>query len=70
MPCAIPNEPALREELVAAYARIARLSADLEECREFLEEQMYVLDAFGAIAPNRAMQLVNQIDEGLNGRPN
>lgn len=56
------------EELKAAYERIAELEADLNECREFIEEQADVADgSYGEPAPNRAMQLVTMIDESLNG---
>lgn len=54
----------------AAAARIRRLEADLEECREYLETEMDVVDGdYGQEAPNRAMQLVQMIDQTLNGRP-
>lgn len=51
-----------------AAKRIARLECDLEECREYLEKQMDVVDgSYGEPAPNRAMQLVWMIDQTLNG---
>lgn len=57
-----------RTELVAAYERIKKLEADLEECREFIEEQADTIDGpHNAPLPNRAMQLVNLIDESLHG---
>ncbi len=50
--------------------RIARLESDLNECREYLEDQVDVVDgSYGEPSPNRAMQLVQMIDETLNGRP-
>jgi hypothetical protein len=55
------------EELRAAYERIARLEADLHECREYLEQDADVVDGNGAPLPNRAMQLVTMIDESLHG---
>lgn len=52
----------------AAAKRITRLEADLAECREYLENEMDVVDGnYGHPAPNRAMQLVNMIDETLHG---
>ena len=51
-------------------SRIARLESDLNECREYLEDIMDVNDGdYGEPSPNRAMQLVNMIDETINGRP-
>jgi predicted nucleic acid-binding Zn-ribbon protein len=59
---------ATREELRAAYQRIAQLEADLLECREYLEEHVDVVDGdYGEPAPNRAMQLVGMIDESIHG---
>jgi hypothetical protein len=56
------------EELKAAYQHIARLTADLLECREYLEGHVDVVDGDnGEPAPNRAMQLVSLIDESLHG---
>lgn len=52
------------QELLGAYERIARLEADLMECRDYLEEQVDVNDGD---QPNRAMQLVSLIDEALHG---
>jgi hypothetical protein len=55
---------------IALRKRIARLEADLLECREFLEGYVDVVDGdYGEPSPNRAMRLVTQIDETLNGRP-
>lgn len=62
-------------ERAADYAdaedkRIHRLEADLNECAEFLEGQADVNDGdYGEPSPNRAMQLMNMIDETLHGRP-
>jgi len=51
-----------------AAKRITRLEADLEECREFIENYSDVVDgSYGEPAPNRAMQLLNMIDETLYG---
>lgn len=51
-----------------ASGRIGRLEADLQDCREYLEKEMDVVDgSYGEPSPNRAMQLVNQIDETLDG---
>lgn len=59
---------ALQEEAKAAYERIAKLEADLHECREYLEDHVDVVDgSYGEPAPNRAMQLVSMIDESLHG---
>lgn len=56
--------------LDAACDRIAKLEADLLECREYLEGQMDVVDgSYGQPEPNKAMQLVNMIDERIHGRP-
>lgn len=53
-----------------AAARITRLEADLNECRDFLEGQVDVVDgSYGEPSPNRAMQLVSMIDETLHGLP-
>lgn len=46
---------------------IARLEADLNECREYLEGHVDVMDGSDGPRPNRAMQLVSMIDETLNG---
>lgn len=52
----------------ALLARIARLEADLLECREYLETEVDVIDGdYGVPAPNRAMALVTMIDQTLNG---
>jgi hypothetical protein len=57
-----------RTELVIAQERIKKLEADLLECREYLETEMDVIDGpHNAPLPNRAMQLVNLIDETLHG---
>jgi hypothetical protein len=67
---AIPHftPDAKSEELKATYERIARLEADLLECREYLEDHVDVVDGdYGEPSPNRAMQLVSMIDETLNG---
>lgn len=56
------------EELAAAYQHIRRLEADLEECREYLEDYSDIShehDEDGSPRPNRAMQLCSQIDETL-----
>ena len=56
--------------LAQALNRIRRLEADINECREYLEDIMDVNDGdYGEPSPNRAMQLVNMIDESINGRP-
>jgi hypothetical protein len=66
----IPSPDEQAKILFALLARCVRLEADLHECREFLEEQMDVIDGdYGLPAPNRAMQLVNLIDETLHGMP-
>jgi hypothetical protein len=53
-----------------AAARIRRLEADLNECREFLENQVDVTDGpDGQPLPNKAMRLCAMIDETINGRP-
>jgi predicted nucleic acid-binding Zn-ribbon protein len=60
-----------QEELRAAYSHIKRLEADLLECREYLEEEVDVIDGdYGEPAPNRAMQLVSMIDDTLHGPGN
>lgn len=58
-----------REKVIADLnKRIARLEADLLECREHLETEVDVIDGdYGVPAPNRAMALVTMIDESLNG---
>lgn len=51
-----------------AAARISQLAATLQDCRESLETEMDVSDGLdGKPRPNRAMQLVNQINETLHG---
>ncbi len=56
------------DERQALLARVARLEADLLECREYLEVDMDVVDGSnGEPRPNRAMALVNMIDETLHG---
>ena len=56
------------DERQALLARITRLEADLLECREYLEDEMDVIDGSdGSPMPNRAMALVNMIDETLHG---
>lgn len=48
--------------------RIARLTADLEECREYIEQDSDVNDGdYGEQVPNKAMRLCNMIDETLHG---
>jgi hypothetical protein len=66
---AIPHftPDAKSEELKAAYERIARLEADLNECREYLECLADVVDGEDGPRPNRAMRLVGMIDEALHG---
>lgn len=56
------TQSARSEELLAAYEHIAKLEADLGECRDYLEEQVDIADG-----GNRAMQLVALIDEDLHG---
>lgn len=54
-----------------AMKRIARLEADLEECREYIEGYSDISNETNDDAsprPNRAMQLCSMIDETLNGR--
>ncbi len=51
-----------------AAKRIRTLEADLLECREYLENHVDVVDGdYGEPAPNKAMRLVNMIDETLHG---
>ncbi len=58
----------LAERLIADRARIARMEADLLECREFLEGYSDVVDGdYGEPEPNRAMQLVTMINCTLFG---
>jgi hypothetical protein len=62
-----PKAP-MPEELKAAYDRITRLEADLNEVREYLETEVDIVDGdYGVPAPNRAMELVSMIDEALHG---
>lgn len=59
---------AVADLLKAALARIRTLEADLAECREYLEVEMDVVDGdYGEPAPNKAMRLVNMIDETMHG---
>lgn len=64
------SAPVQSEELKSAYDRIKTLEADLLECREFLEDQVDVNDGDFGPVPNRAMSLVQMIDESLNGPGN
>jgi hypothetical protein len=53
-------------EIADLQARILRLESDLNECREFLDGQIDVVDGdYGEQAPNRAMVLCSMIDETL-----
>lgn len=69
------HDPHICGELTAAAEEIGKLRmnltilrADLLECREHLDKEMDVVDGpDGQPAPNRAMQLVNMIDEALHG---
>ena len=64
------TDSSAEQSLLEYRRRIARLEADLEECREFLEDQMDVVDGdYGQEEPNKAMRLVSMIDETLNGGP-
>ena len=59
-----------REELKAAYDRIARLEADLTECLEYFQDKYDVVDGFyGQSLPNKEMKLGNMLEETLHGRP-
>lgn len=59
---------ARQEELKAAYQRIARLEADLNECLEYFEDRYDVSDGdYGEPAPNKEMQLGSMIKETLHG---
>lgn len=58
---------AKQEELRAAYQMIDRLKNDLLEVREYLEDEVDVMDGDNGPLPNRAMALVIMIDETLHG---
>ena len=56
------------EELLAAYEKIAELTAALADCRAYLEEHVDIVDGdYGEQRPNKAMQLVSAIDESIYG---
>jgi hypothetical protein len=60
------NDAAAR--IMKLEKRIKTLEADLEECREYLEQHMDTVDGdYGEPAPNKAMRLVSMIDESLHG---
>jgi hypothetical protein len=66
------HEPRKHNDMKVLLDRITKLEADLEECREYLEDHSEVADQRnedGSKRPNRAMQLCNIIDESLHGRP-
>jgi hypothetical protein len=48
--------------------RIAQLEDELAQCQEFIRSHMEVIHRPNGPRPNRAMQLVNTIDESLHGR--
>jgi hypothetical protein len=59
------------EELRAAYQRISRLEADLEECAEYFKDRCDVVDGdYGEPAPNNEMRLYSMIQEALYGPGN
>ena len=61
---------ARKEELKAAYDRIARLEADLTECLEYFQANYDVVDgSYGEPSPNKEMQLGTMLEETLHGRP-
>lgn len=67
---AMSEHPAVVLYAQSLERRISQLEADLNECVEFLEGQSDVIDGdYGEPSPNRAMQLMNMIDETLHGRP-
>ena len=60
---------ARKEEIKAAYDRIARLEADLTECLEYFQDKYDVVDgSYGEPAPNKEMQLGTMLEETLHGR--
>jgi hypothetical protein len=59
------------EELRAAYQRISRLEADLEECAEHFKDNCDVVDGdYGEPVPNKEMRLYSMIQETLYGPGN
>lgn len=61
------REDSLKLALMAS-ARIGLLEGALEECRKFIEKYADVVDSdSGYPKPTRAMQLMNMIDEIMNG---
>jgi len=59
------------EELRAAYQRISRLEADLEECAEYFKDRCDVVDGdYGEQAPNSEMKLYSMIQETMHGPGN
>lgn len=59
------------EELRAAYQRISRLEADLEECAEYFKDRCDVVDGdCGEQEPNSEMKLYSMIHETLHGPGN
>jgi hypothetical protein len=57
---------ATKEELSAAYQRIAQLETALGECRDYFEDCSDVIDGSnGEPAPNREIRMLIEIDEVL-----
>jgi hypothetical protein len=51
------------EELASAYEQIAKLTAVLTECQNYLESMSDIIDgSYGEPAPNREMALLIEID--------
>jgi uncharacterized protein (DUF924 family) len=57
-----------KEYVLALRQRIAQLEDELAQCLDFIKSHMEVIHRPSGRHPNRAMQLVNTIDESLHGR--
>ena len=65
------NEVAKDAELAAAYERIAELTAELVECRDYYDKRADISnehDEDGSPRPNEEMHRLTSIDECLHGK--
>ena len=65
------NQVAKDEELRAAYQRIAELTAELVECRDYFDNRADISnehDEDGSPRPNEEMRRLVSIDECLHGK--
>ena len=56
------------QHIVECYTQRWSIETTFQECREYLEDEMDVVDGdYGQQEPNKAMQLVNMINETFYG---